>query len=204
MLGYHPTCPPTAVTLALFFDGRSSAQTACARVLRVCSGQFRWARNLYRAGVLLLSLPLPGLRVTILAPALVDAVLAGSHFSIRDALGLLTGAGSLGLCLPPCLPLRVVCDCGKFRVKCFLGAIVSGVCDDSWLTLWGLLPRRRSRKPQKRASIPGSDCPRYGANGKLFIRCLLRQHGFSVSPLPWKPRLTALYALRVPTVFTGR
>ena len=46
--------------------------------------------------------------VTILAlGGLLMPVLKGARFSDKDSLGLLTGSGSLGLLLPPCLPLIV-------------------------------------------------------------------------------------------------
>src|SRR5207248_11734395 len=44
--------------------------------------------------------------VTILAlGGLLMPVLLAARYSERDALGLLTGAGSLGLLFPPCLPV---------------------------------------------------------------------------------------------------
>lgn len=81
-----------------------------------------------------------GSGVTILAlgglllPALLQA-----GFSKRDSLGLITGAGSLGLLFPPCLPLILYAIVAQVRMEqMFLGGIVPGIVMLILTAMWGI------------------------------------------------------------------
>ncbi|PWU09246.1 MAG: C4-dicarboxylate ABC transporter [Verrucomicrobia bacterium] len=67
--------------------------------------------------------------VTILAlGGLLMPVLVASRYSERAALGLITGAGSLGLLFPPCLPLILYGIIANVQIqKMFVGGILPGV-----------------------------------------------------------------------------
>ena len=55
-------------------------------------------------------------------------VLLTAGYPPRSALGLLTGAGSLGLLFPPCLPLILYAIVAKISIEdMFLGGVVPGI-----------------------------------------------------------------------------
>ena len=108
--------------------------------------------------------------VTILAlGALLMPVLRAAHFSERDSLGLLTGAGSLGLLFPPCLPLILYAIIAQVAIshsdvaaglehvpevtveKMFLAGIGPGVLLVVLTACWGV-----SRGRAARASTPAT------------------------------------------------
>jgi len=70
-----------------------------------------------------------GSGVTILAlGGLLLPVLLAARYDERTALGLLTGAGSLGILFPPCLPLIIYSVIGQVSMNdMFLGALLPGV-----------------------------------------------------------------------------
>lgn len=67
--------------------------------------------------------------MTILAlGGLLFPILTKSRYSERSALGLLTGAGSLGLLFAPCLPLILYGIVANVRIeKMFLGGLLPGL-----------------------------------------------------------------------------
>ena len=81
-----------------------------------------------------------GSGVTILAlGGLLMPVLLSRGYKERDALGLVTGAGSLGLLLPPCLPLILYALVAKVPVESmFLGGILPAVVLLIATACWGV------------------------------------------------------------------
>jgi tripartite ATP-independent transporter DctM subunit len=86
-----------------------------------------------------------GSGVTILAlGGLLMPVLLAARYSERHALGLLTGAGSLGLLFPPCLPLilyAIISTQAKAAVsieQMFLGGILPGLVMLGLTLWWGI------------------------------------------------------------------
>jgi hypothetical protein len=79
--------------------------------------------------------------VTILAlGGLLMPILLTAKYSERSALGLLTGAGSLGVLLPPCLPLILYAIIAKVEIEqIFLGGIVPGLLLIIITACWGAL-----------------------------------------------------------------
>ena len=66
-------------------------------------------------------------------------VLAGARYKDKDALGLLTGAGSLGLLLPPCLPLIVYAIVARVPIeRMFLAGIGPALVMMIATALWGI------------------------------------------------------------------
>jgi len=82
-----------------------------------------------------------GSGVTILAlGGLMMPLLLARSYKERDALGLVTGAGSLGLLLPPCLPLILYAIVAKVPIESmFLGGIVPGVVMLVVTACWGVI-----------------------------------------------------------------
>src|SRR6185503_7566092 len=94
-------------TLAGYFLAEGGASRRLVRVFEAWFGQFRGGPAIVTALVCAFFTSFTGASgVTILAlgPVLMP-VLLQAKYSERSALGLVTGAGSLGLLFPPCLPL---------------------------------------------------------------------------------------------------
>jgi len=94
-------------TLAGYFLAESGASKRLVRVFQALVGQFRGGPAVVTALVCAFFTSFTGASgVTILAlGGVLMPVLLAANYSERNALGLLTGAGSLGMLFPPCLPL---------------------------------------------------------------------------------------------------
>jgi tripartite ATP-independent transporter DctM subunit len=81
-----------------------------------------------------------GSGVTILAlGGVLLPALTASRFSERNALGLLTGAGSLGILLPPCLPVVLYAIIAKVDMKAmFLGGLLPSALLIGLTAAWGV------------------------------------------------------------------
>ena len=90
-----------------------------------------------------------GSGVTILAlGGLLMPVLLSKQYSERNALGLVTGAGSLGLLFPPCLPLILFAIVARVPVESmFLGGILPGIVMLAATIAWGMFAQNAERKP---------------------------------------------------------
>jgi tripartite ATP-independent transporter DctM subunit len=86
-----------------------------------------------------------GSGVTILAlGGLLMPVLLSRRYSERNALGLVTGAGSLGLLLPPCLPLILYSIVAKVPMESmFLGGIFPAMVMLAATAAWGISAQGR-------------------------------------------------------------
>ncbi len=86
-----------------------------------------------------------GSGVTILAlGGLLFPILQRAGYSERSSLGLLSGAGSLGVLFPPCLPLILYAIVAHVRMEqMFLGGIVPGVLMLVLTAWWGMRQDRR-------------------------------------------------------------
>jgi tripartite ATP-independent transporter DctM subunit len=83
--------------------------------------------------------------VTILAlGGLLMPILTDAGYSEKDALGLVTGAGALGILLPPCLPLILYAIVAQIPIKqMFLAGIVPGLLLMAATAWWGVWRARR-------------------------------------------------------------
>ncbi len=81
-----------------------------------------------------------GSGVTILAlGGLLMPVLVAARYDEKSALGLLTGAGSLGILFPPCLPLIIYSIVGKVEMnQMFLGGLLPGLLMLGLAAGWGV------------------------------------------------------------------
>jgi len=91
-----------------------------------------------------------GSGVTILAlGGLLMPILLGAKFSERDALGLVTGAGSLGILLPPCLPVILYAIIARVDIReMFLGGFLPGILLIGMTAAWGIWSGRRNPAPR--------------------------------------------------------
>ena len=123
-----PTVP--LFTLAGYFLAEGGASRRLVRVCDALVGHFRGGAAIGAALACAFFTSFTGASgVTILAlGGLLMPVLIASRYSERSALGLLTGAGSLGLLFPPCLPLILYAIVANVRIQdLFLGGMIPGV-----------------------------------------------------------------------------
>src|SRR5208337_2744108 len=156
-------------TLAGYFLAESGASKRLVRVFQALVGQFRGGPAIVTALVCAFFTSFTGASgVTILAlgGVLMPVLIAALH-SERNALGLLTGAGSLGMLFPPCLPLilyAVVANhSGHANLslkEMFLGGIGPGILLVILTAWWGVrqgpkeaADRPAFRWPEARAAL---------------------------------------------------
>jgi C4-dicarboxylate transporter DctM subunit len=104
----NPTLPTIPLfTMAGYFLAEGGASRRFVRVFQTLFGHFRGGPAIVTALVCAFFTSFTGASgVTILAlGGLLMPILIAARYSEKSALGLLTGAGSLGLLFPPCLPL---------------------------------------------------------------------------------------------------
>lgn len=134
-----PTLP--LFTLAGYFLAEGGAPERLVRVFYALFGQFRGGPAIVTVLVCAFFTSFTGASgVTILAlGGLLMPVLTGAHYSNKDALGLLTGSGSLGLLLPPCLPLIVYAIVARVPIeRMFLGGIIPALVMMAAIAIWGI------------------------------------------------------------------
>ena len=134
-----PTLP--LFTLAGYFLAEGGAPNRLVRVFYALFGQFRGGPAIVTVLVCALFTSFTGASgVTILAlGGLLMPVLIGANYSEKDSLGLLTGSGSLGLLLPPCLPLIVYGIVARVPIgQMFLGGIIPAMVMMAATAIWGI------------------------------------------------------------------
>jgi len=145
--------------------------------------------------------------VTILAlGGLLMPVLLVAHYSERDALGLLTSAGSLGLLFPPCLPLilyAVVATTIGTEIsigKMFLGGIIPGILLMVLTAWWGIRAGSRGAAAAVRFDAKEARRAVWEAKLELLIPVVALVSLFSGLATPVEASaVTALYAFAVET-----
>jgi tripartite ATP-independent transporter DctM subunit len=134
-----PTIP--LFTLAGYFLAEGGASQRLVRVFQALFGQFRGGPAIVTALVCAFFTSFTGASgVTILAlGGLLMPILLTAGYPPKSALGLLTGAGSLGLLFPPCLPLILYAIVAKISIKnMFLGGVVPGILMVALTAWWGM------------------------------------------------------------------
>ena len=197
-----PTIP--LFTLAGYFLAEGGASRRLVRVFQPCSAGSAAARPSsprWSAPSSPRSPAPPG--VTILAlGGLLMPVLLQARYSERAALGLLTGAGSLGLLFPPCLPLILYAIVAKVPIEqMFLGGILPGVLLVVVTAWWGMRQMPKSAGARKAFDGPGSRARLLGGQvgAVLPVVALVGLFGGFATPVE-AAALTALYAFVVETV----
>jgi C4-dicarboxylate transporter, DctM subunit len=134
-----PTIP--LFTLAGYFLAEGGASKRLVRVFQTLFGQLRGGPAIVTALVCAFFTSFTGASgVTILAlGGLLMPVLLTAGYPPKSALGLLTGAGSLGLLFPPCLPLILYAIVAKIGIEdMFLGGVVPGTLMVALTAWWGM------------------------------------------------------------------
>ncbi len=96
-----------------------------------------------------------GSGVTILAlGGILLPVLIAGKYTENQSIGLLTGAGSLGILFPPCLPLIVYSIVsGVGMTEMFLGGIIPGILMLTLTSIWAVFLARKSEAQRETFSL---------------------------------------------------
>lgn len=150
----NPALPSIPLfTLAGYFMAEGGASRRLVRVFQALVGWFRGGPAIATALLCAFFTSLTGgSGVTILAlGGLLMPVLVSARYSERDALGLLTGAGSLGILLPPCLPVILYAIVAKVDIKqMYLGGLLPGLLLIGMTAAWGVWAGRHGASERKK------------------------------------------------------
>jgi len=198
-----PTIP--MFTLAGYVLAEGGAPQRLVRVFQAIFGRLRGGAAIMTATACAFFTSFTGgSGVTILAlGGLLMPVLLSRHYKERDALGLITGAGSLGLLLPPCLPLILYSIVARVPMESmFLGGILPAMVMLIATASWGIF----AQGPSKKDDAPAFDARE--AIGALWLAkwellmpvvALGALFGGFATPVE-AAALTALYALCIETL----
>lgn len=128
-------------TLAGYLLAEGGAAKRLVRVFQTLVGHFRGGPAIAAVLVCAFFTSFTGASgVTILAlGGLLMPVLLAARYSERNALGLLTGAGSIGLLFPPCLPVILYAIIANIDInQMFLGGLLPGILMVIAAGIWGI------------------------------------------------------------------
>ncbi len=140
-----PTIPLFTLAGCLLAEGGASRRLV--RVFQALAGWFPGGPAITTALVCAFFTSFTGgSGVTILAlGGLLMPVLVAAKFTERDALGMITGAGSLGILLPPCLPVILYAIIANVDIRAmFLAGLVPALLLIVLTAAWGVWAGRRA------------------------------------------------------------
>jgi len=206
----NPSLPAIPLfTLAGYFLAEGGASKRLIRVFRAAVGGVRGGPAILTALVCAFFTSFTGASgVTILAlGALLMPVLLSARYSERNAVGLLTGAGSLGLLFPPALPLIlyavVATSIGSSVTlkQIFLGGIVPGFLLVGLTACWGVY--QAPARSRAEATFDLRELGRAAADAKwellLPVVAMVALFGGFATPVE-AAAVTALYAFAIETL----
>jgi len=165
-----PTLP--LFTLAGYFLAEGGAPKRLVRLFYALFGQLRGGPAIVTVLVCALFTSFTGASgVTILAlGGLLMPVLTGANYSEKDSLGLLTGSGSLGLLLPPCLPLIVYAIVARVPIgQMFLGGIIPAFVMMAAIGIWGVRRGLASGAARRKFELPEAQAALWEAKWELAM-----------------------------------
>ncbi|MEI8063284.1 MAG: TRAP transporter large permease subunit [Verrucomicrobiota bacterium] len=201
-----PTIP--LFTLAGYFLAEGGASQRLVRVFNSLFGQIRGGPAIVTALVCAFFTSFTGgSGVTILAlGGVLMPVLIAAKYRERTALGLLTGAGSLGILFPPCLPLilyAIIASQAKAQIsieQMFLGGIIPGFVMVALAIWWGVAAGPKITEERRR--FDGREAWRavWSAKWELLLPvvALVALFGGFATPVE-AAAVTAMYAFTVET-----
>ena len=144
-----------------------------------------------------------GSGVTILAlGGLLMPVLVAAQFSERDALGLVTGAGSLGILLPPCLPVILYAILAKVNIReMFLAGLVPALLLIAMTGAWGVWAGRNGTEGRQTFNLGEAGRAVWSAKWELLLPVvsIVALFGGWATPVE-AAAVTAFYAFLVAVV----
>jgi len=200
----NPTLPTVPLfTLAGYFLAEGGASRRLIRLFSAVVGQLRGGPAVLVALVCAFFTSFTGASgVTILAlGALLMPVLLAAGYSQRTALGLLTGTGSLGLLLPPCLPLIFYGVIAGVDIRSmFLGGIVPGTLLIVLTAIWGISQAPPQAAERRKFDWRETRLAVWDAKWELLLPVIALGALFSGLATPVEAAaLTAFYAFGVET-----
>ncbi len=212
-LTVNPTLPSIPLfTLAGFFLAESQAAQRLVRLFDALFGGFRGGAALVTTLACAFFTSFTGASgATILAlgGVLMPALLSGGY-PPRASLGLLTGAGSLGMLFPPCLPpilyAIIASSSGEVSVtidQIFKGGFLPGLLLVGLTAWWGvhLSPKRPPGEPRRRIQWAETRRAAWAAKWELLVPLVALGALFSGHATPVEAAaVTALYAFVVACV----
>ncbi len=212
-----PTIP--LFTLAGYFLAESGASKRLVSLFEALVGSWRGGPAIATALVCAFFTSFTGASgVTILAlGGLLMPILRAANYSERSALGLLTGAGSLGLLFPPCLPVilysiiagTAMANLGAAHAsansvtmeKMFAGGLFPGVLMLILTAWWGVRQQPRAASSARPFSFSAARAALWSAKWELFLPviALVALFGGFATPVE-AAAIVAAYALLVTTV----
>lgn len=196
-------------TLAGYFMAESGASKRLVRVFQALVGQFRGGPAIVTALVCAFFTSFTGASgVTILAlGGVLMPVLLAARYSERSALGLLTGAGSLGMLFPPCLPLILYAIVANNSAQAnlsikqmFLGGIGPGILLVILTAWWGILKGPRSAADRPKFNLAEAGAALWDAKWEMLIPVVAIVAIFNVPTTVEAAAITATYAFLTATV----
>lgn len=207
---YLPTLP--LFTLAGYFLAEGGASRRLVRVFQALVGSLRGGPAIVTALVCAFFTSFTGASgVTILAlGGLLMPVLVAARYSDRHSLGLLTGAGSLGLLFPPCLPLILFAIIASGQripgvtvsiEEMFLGGIVPGFIMVGLTVAWGIWVGPGTKAERQKFDAGEAARAVWDAKWELLVPVVALGALFSgVATIVEAAAITALYAFVVETI----
>lgn len=141
-------------TLAGYLLAEGGAARRLVRVFQALVGHFRGGPAIAAVLVCAFFTSFTGASgVTILAlGGLLMPVLLAARYSEKNALGLLTGSGSIGLLFPPCLPVILYAIIANIDInQMFLGGLLPGVLMVIAAGIWGIAQSPRMSPVERKA-----------------------------------------------------
>ncbi len=209
----NPSLPTVPLfTLAGYFLAEGGASRRLVRVFNELFGRIRGGPAIVTAVVCAFFTSFTGgSGVTILAlGGVLMPVLLGAKYKERDALGLLTGAGSLGILFPPCLPLilyAIIASQAKAAVtieQIFLGGLLPGCLMVALAIWWGVAAGPKTEPTRGRLDFREARVAVWKAKWELLLPvvALVALFGGFATPVE-AAAVTALYAFIVETFVYG-
>ncbi len=200
----NPSLPTVPLfTLAGYFLAEGGASRRLVRVFDSLVGQFRGGPAIVVALVSAFFTTFTGASgVTILAlGGLLMPILLAARYPEKTALGLLTSAGSLGLLIPPCLPLILYAIISRIPIEqMFLGGILPGALLVAMTAWWGVRQGPRIATGQKSFNVREARHAVWEAKWELLLPVVAFGGLFGGFATPVEAAaLTALYAFVVET-----
>ena len=204
-LSVSPTLPAIPLfTLAGFLLAEGHASERLLRVFRALVGWVPGGTAVVCAVLCsFFTVFTGGSGVTILAlGGVLFPALVRDGYRERFALGLLTASGSLGLLLPPALPLILYAVVAQIPIEdIFIGGILPGILLTSLVAAWGVREGLRAEARRQPFDAREALAALWAAKWELAMPVLVLVALFSgVATAVEAAALTAIYALGVQTV----
>ncbi|HAM71184.1 MAG TPA: C4-dicarboxylate ABC transporter permease [Verrucomicrobiales bacterium] len=196
-------------TLAGYFLAEGGASRRLVNVFQTLVGQFRGGPAIVTALVCAFFTSFTGASgVTILAlGGVLMPVLLAARYSERTALGLLTGAGSLGMLFPPCLPLILYAivannsaNANLTLKQMFLGGIGPGVLLVILTAWWGVRQGPRQTEKERHFNAREAGAALWNAKWEMLIPVVALVALFTLPTTVEAAAVTATYALLISMV----